>query len=457
MKIEPHIEAMLAQVELRVLYGPQAGSRLPLAPGKYLLGTGDTCEIMLAGPRMRECHAALDFDGEIPSVAPIDGNVYDAQGNEIQGALSLRLGMPVEIGGVWITIDQIESEWPDPEEVAAIAGLATSPSAPLETTSSVEVPTQSRNSAGKLFNKIKVLLNSAYAPFAAFALLGIVALVTTVWLLQAESLSPLQEKVAETADKTDETVAIKEIIARTVPDNNFSVKRASDGSLKIVGHVRDHASKKKITEAIRKHQGDSSITIHVDSELLEAARKVTKQQLDPRNLKVSVLSVDNGHATISGAVSSLTIRDLLFERIRNEVAGILTISGALMLPEDLSAILQERIITSSFATRLQIVEKQPEFVVRGRVPEQDLPKLENLLSTFGSEYASLLPIRATIAVIRRTPPIDVQMVVGGATPFIVTADGQRVGKGGDSNGYILSTVGDQEVIFDGSDRFRLGR
>lgn len=128
MKIEPHIEAMLAQVELRVLYGPQAGSRLPLSSGTYLLGTGDECAVMLAGPRMRETHASLEFDGETPSITPVEGQVFDAQGNEIQGTLPMRLGMPVELGGVWISLDLIDSEWPDPEEVAAIAGLA-SPSA----------------------------------------------------------------------------------------------------------------------------------------------------------------------------------------------------------------------------------------------------------------------------------------------------------------------------------------
>jgi len=45
MKIEPHLESMLPQLELRVLFGPQSGSRLTLSPGDYLLGTDEDCAL----------------------------------------------------------------------------------------------------------------------------------------------------------------------------------------------------------------------------------------------------------------------------------------------------------------------------------------------------------------------------------------------------------------------------
>ena len=70
MKVESHLQSVLPQIELRVLYGPQSGSRLVLAPGDFLLGTGDDCAIMLAGPRIQECHAKLAFDGEQPTITP---------------------------------------------------------------------------------------------------------------------------------------------------------------------------------------------------------------------------------------------------------------------------------------------------------------------------------------------------------------------------------------------------
>ena len=52
-------------VELRVLHGPQAGSRLPLMPGApYLVGAGDACDVMLAGAQVEAEHAHIEVDGE---------------------------------------------------------------------------------------------------------------------------------------------------------------------------------------------------------------------------------------------------------------------------------------------------------------------------------------------------------------------------------------------------------
>ncbi len=458
MKIEPQIEAMLAQVELRVLYGPQAGSRLSISPGKYLLGTGDECEIILAGPRMRETHANLEFDGEIPSIAPVEGSVFDAQGNEISDILALRLGMPVELGGVWITIDLLDSEWPDAEDIAAIAGLSSPPPPQIEPASPPSMPTAARLAPQSvLINKVSLALRSTYVPFVAVALLVIASLVTTALLLRDKSAPQTSKAVAENSDSSEKTRDLRDFLARVAPKNDFSITSSADGKLQITGYVRDPASRKTILEAIRKNGGSYSVKIYVDSELFDACRKVVEQQADPHKIKVVILSVANGHALVAGAIGNLTIRESLFERIRSEVPGIQSISGSLLAPEDLSAVLQERINASNFGTKLQIVERQPEFIVRGRLLEQDIPKWESLLTAFGSEYASVLPIRATVSVVRRNPPIEVQMVLGGTTPFVVTTDGIRIGKGGDSNGYVLSTVGDQEVVFEGKERFKLGR
>jgi hypothetical protein len=76
---------------------------------------------------------------------------------------------------------------------------------------------------------------------------------------------------------------------------------------------------------------------------------------------------------------------------------------------------------------------------------------------FNNNYGSLLPIRATISQIQTKPPVNVETIVGGNTPFVVTTSGQRIGKGGNINGNVLSIVRDNEIIFDGNERFRIGR
>jgi hypothetical protein len=109
MKLEPSLETLQARIELRVLFGPQAGSRLQVAPGNYDLGEGDECEVILSGPKMLGRHAQLSFDGEQLTISPLDGKVCDAQGNEITESFPLGLGMPVEMGGIWISVDDVDA------------------------------------------------------------------------------------------------------------------------------------------------------------------------------------------------------------------------------------------------------------------------------------------------------------------------------------------------------------
>ena len=124
MKLEPSLETLQPQIELRVILGSQAGSRLTLAPGDYALGSGDDCSIILMGPKIETMHARLSFDGETPFITPLEGKIFDSQGKEVENTLALALGMPIEIGGIWISIDDVDAEWPNPTDVVPIMPAA---------------------------------------------------------------------------------------------------------------------------------------------------------------------------------------------------------------------------------------------------------------------------------------------------------------------------------------------
>ena len=82
---------------------------------------------------------------------------------------------------------------------------------------------------------------------------------------------------------------------------------------------------------------------------------------------------------------------------------------------------------------------------------------ENLIENFTQRYGKLLPIRGTFKLVTRKPPVNVQAIVGGTTPFVVTENGDLVTRGGDVNGNTLVIVKDNEIIFEGSERFKISR
>ncbi len=454
MKIEPHLEQMVPKVELRVLYGPQAGSRLTLSPGVYLLGTGDECEVMLSGPRMREGHASLDFNGETLIISPAEGEVCDIHGMSLEQAATLTLGMPFELGGVWLAIDATDAPWPDAESIAAMAGLAQPSPAPV--TSPAPPMPSNDGASGKPARTASPL--PVRIALAAIALIGVVTLGLSAWLLHTkigDNETPAQGSTRPQPD--DPALPLKALLTEAAPDMRMDIRRLGNGGLELVGYAPDEASREQILAQVKKLGGAATVQIYADSELLALARKVVAARNDPQRMMVSVSNVKNGRADITGAVASANMRDGLVEAIRHDVPGIVEVSGNLRSGEDLAAIFEERLVSSGLSGKVQVLDRQPEFAVRARLTESDIEKWERLMLDFQNEFAGILPIRATITAMQRKPPVEVQMIVGGTMPFIVTDNGQKVGRGGDAGGHVLSIVRDNEVIFDGSERFRIGR
>jgi type III secretion protein D len=133
------------------------------------------------------------------------------------------------------------------------------------------------------------------------------------------------------------------------------------------------------------------------------------------------------------------------------------IDGVILQADDLPQQFQEKIISVGLAKKLQVVSQQPEFVVRGAMTEEDLRSWETVLTEFNDDYGKILPIRATIRVVQKKSPFNVQIVVGGNMPFVITESGQRVTRGGDINGHTLITIKDTEVIFDGNEKIKISR
>ncbi len=455
MKIEPHLQSVLPQIELRVLYGPQSGSRLILAPGDFLLGAGDDCAIMLAGPRIRECHARLAFDGQQPTITPVEGDVFDSQGNELTDTLPLTLGMPFELGGIWIAVDDPEAAWPDPEAIVAMAGLAPPAAAAAPATATAadspagaappESP-QKRRARFVLMGALSVILSVAVA-----------AITVSAWLVNRTA--PARPTVVRfgPGPEPTATIEVRKLLAEVGPGLMMTVTTRIDGTPKVEGYVPDRAMAERMQQAIRKLSKTPAVTLYVDADMLEAARKVIAKQNSSARAVLSVDEVRNGNVLLSGAVATTSVRDSIFDAIRAEVPGVRDLGGNLYTAEDLSGVLQDRMASAGLAGKLQVIDRQPEFVLRGRLLDTDMARWERLLLGFTEDYGTLLPIRATITVLQRTPPVKVQMIVGGAMPFVVTDSGQHIGRGGDANGHTLSSVRDNEVIFDGNERFRIPR
>ena len=455
MKLEPSLETLQARIELRVLFGPQAGSRLQVAPGNYDLGEGDECEVILSGPKMLGRHAQLSFDGEQLTISPLDGKVCDAQGNEISESFPLGLGMPVEMGGIWISVDEVDAEWPDPTDVVSIMPPAAA--APPKSTSAEGSSTEKNDSADeKPRRRAKAALITS---ITALTVMGIAGITLAAWLVNHPN------QPTTTLDATPKAALpdppnlhkVRQILGTTAAGSSVEVIVTRDRRLLIKGFVPDQASKTALTTVLETLTPPPQIDLQVDADLSAAAATLLAERIDPASAKLKVESVSGGVLTIEGAVLTQRARDAVMDLLQTSLPGLKRVNASIVMAEDLPQLLQDQLAASGLLKKIQIIDKQPEFILRGTLTDDDMRRWENLIVNFTDRYGKLLPIKAVFKLTTRKPPVNVQAIVGGTTPFVITENGDRITRGGDVNGNTLMIVKDTEIIFEGSERFRISR
>ena len=455
MKLEPSLETLQARIELRVLFGPQAGSRLQVAPGNYDLGEGDECEVILSGPKMLGRHAQLSFDGEQLTISPLDGKVCDAQGNEITESFPLGLGMPVEMGGIWISVDDVDAEWPDPTDVVSIMPPAAA--APATSTSAEDSSTEKNDSADeKPRRRAKAALITS---ITALTVMGIAGITLAAWLVNHPN------QPTTTLDATPKAALpdppnlhkVRQILGTTAAGSSVEVIVTRDRRLLIKGFVPDQASKTALTTVLETLTPPPQIDLQVDTDLSAAAATLLAERIDPSSAKLKVESVSGGVLTIEGAVLTQRARDAVMDLLQTSLPGLKRVNASIVMAEDLPQLLQDQLEASGLLKKIQIIDKQPEFILRGALTDDDMRRWENLIVNFTDRYGKLLPVKAVFKLATRKPPVNVQAIVGGTTPFVITENGDRITRGGDVNGNTLMIVKDTEIIFEGSERFRISR
>lgn len=461
MKREPILNpAESPTLELRVLYGPQAGSRLVVTAGRYLLGHSDDCTIILNGPRIEAEHALIDFDDELPSITPQDGAVCDAQGNTIQDRFPMRFGMPVEVGGVWIAIDYVDSPWPDPSSVAPIQ--AGSPLALPESEAKAQFD---QNTPGSNFDTLPV--RGAGKGLRIVLIASAIVLVTVFvsgvglasWLIYKEGESEASLLAGADLPPT-EPASLGDLRKRlkTIAGNEpIEIRYTTQGDVTISGYVSTADIKARIGSVTSSYKPAPKVSIFAEDELLAEAKTRLKENIDTNRAKVIIENVKGGKLRLTGAVATSGVRDEIIDLIKNGVAGITQVDASVMTPEDLPQKLEEQLANAGLTKRLQVVARQPEFVLRGKLTENEFRNWEKTLISFVDTYGSLLPIRAGIGLIETKSPMNIEAIVGGAVPFIVTKSGERIERGGNIGGNVLTVVRDNEIIIDGNERYRVGR
>ena len=327
----------------------------------------------------------------------------------------------------------------------------------MGSTTQQETGTQENNSVDEIPRQRakKALI----ASISLLSVIGITGLTVATWLFNhpSESSKPTAPASAVALPDSPNLHKVRQILGTTAAGSSVEVIVTRDRRFLIKGFVPDEASKVSLTKVLENLTPPPQVDLLVDAALAEAAAHLLSEKIDPSSAKLRVESVSGGVLTIEGAVLTQRVRDAVMDVLQANSPGLKRINTSIIAAEDLPQLLQDQLAASGLLKKIQIIDKQPEFILRGSLTDEDMRRWENLIINFTERYGKLLPVRATFKLISRKPPVTVQAIVGGTTPFVVTENGDRVTRGGDVNGNTLVIVKDNEIIFEGNERFKIAR
>ena len=447
-------------VELRVLHGSQAGSRLCLSPGEYLLGSDDSCTLILDGHGIEGQHAVLRFDGEAAWIDPVRGVVRNAHGDDITDELELTFGLPVELGSVWISVDKEDAPWPDPHSVMPIKSRQTSEDKENDYAEpSLEATT---DQSTETLAAVEPVFTPAAKKRPVLPYLALVALVLLVCGVGIAAMLELSKPVSVQAtalpapSSTVETVAPAEVLAVLKGFSHATLRlHKVEGAWTVTGFLQTAMQEQELSARIASVEPAVQVKVFVEEELVHSAMRLLSAERSAEHVKVK--SAAGGLVLLTGAASSTAEVEKLKQVLLAGVAGIGEVKSEILMPEQLRRQMRDRIAAAGLADRLAVTSQEPELTFVGRLTMEEIRRWEELLVTFNRDYGNVLPIRATVSRLIPKPPVSVQAIVGGAVPYIVTPSGEHVNQGGDVNGHTLVSVKDGEVVFEGRQRVRIAR
>jgi type III secretion system YscD/HrpQ family protein len=459
-----------SMIELRVLYGAQMGSCLTLGPGEYLLGSGDDCTVMLVGQNMADRHATLRFDGMTALIAPYDGVVRNAHGDEIEAEQELVLGMPVELGGVVITVDHADAPWPEPESVTPAGRrqrAMTEGSGENEQTADGSPDPEAVHADAEVDKETTVTDSSTSRPkqsskwlIVAMLIAGISSLGIVTWYsIETRQAVKAIPAVAVSKAEVEQPPAAAVKTLADFAGSALTLQKLGSG-WQVLGYIATDAEYMSLTNAMAAAAPAVEVKATVDENILRDVRAIlTGEELNAEGLSayLKVDSATHGVVVVSGAASSVEAVERIRNRIKERVPGVQEVKANVLLPEQLRSRLKEKIAAAGLSERLVIRREGDELRLAGKLSMEEIRRWEEVLLAFSKDYGNVLPVRATVTRFVPKPPIGVQIIVGGAMPYIVTESGEHVNQGGSVDGHTLMSIKEGEVVFEGTQRIRIAR
>lgn len=198
--------------------------------------------------------------------------------------------------------------------------------------------------------------------------------------------------------------------------------------------------------------------------LREAVQEAMARQNTAHSTVLTATPLALGRFQIQGRLPENADRDAVLAALRTEFAGLVVFESALQTSADRAALMLAELQKTGIAS-VQGQWQTGKLLLQVQTSKANLPLWEASLSRIATRYA--LPFTATLswaadashlasntkAVGSQNPrlqpglPFALQSIIGGPTPYVVTADGGKLLPGGSYQGWKLMDISPERALF----------
>jgi type III secretion system YscD/HrpQ family protein len=463
-------------IELRVLHGPQAGSRLALEDSlAYTVGSGDGCAILLAGAQVEAEHATIEAGPEGIRIFPRQGKVVDLSRTELAAGTTVPLGTVLQIGRVKLTVDSAAAPWPVEETVAPPEPepeLEADPVSPA--LQSDEPPGQGAAPANAAAipaarGRMRDLRSGnllAKASVATVVLLLALSAAGAAWL-QAEAGRDTAARPASDAAKSSAPRAPAS--ASTFPDTSSLVAdlvrvagargglftyRSPVGGWVIAGRVARASERAWLQNAADGITPTPQVKVWLDKERIEQVNVFLSDRNEAGAVELRAELGDAGAVRIVGSAADAARAAERLQALQEERPDLAPFESRVAGRDQLRALFLDQLRSAGLAGKLKVVRDAPDIYLEGALSPQEVARWESMFVAFSQSHGSVLTIGAEVRSERDGIERHIEAVVGGAFPYVITTTGRRVSPGGMLEGRTLASVRDGELVFTDGMRMR---
>lgn len=406
--------AIMADLVLRVLAGPNAGAEVRLAPGDWLVGTGAEADILLAEPALAPAHLRLSVaEAGVQATALAPGVGVQGRPLEPGGAVPIEDRTPIQIGGTVLAFGPAGTGW-SLREAPAEAGAPETSSGEAPTAPKADLPlgkaAPPQAEAAAEAKPRRRWLGAAILALTAIGL-GTAGGLALLHVLQPPPPPELRSDPAEAQRRV-----MGHLRASNLQEAVEVTRRGEEVQMR--GILRDEEQLRAAQAAQR--QGGSLVEARLltEAQLLEQARIV----LRALGLDIRVEQPRPGHLVLSGFAPDQPRADDALRRVRSDVPLVRSVEDAMVTPERARTFLDRRLQEGGLAGLLAVAQQGNAFTVSGTLGPAGAARWQEAEAEFRERFAPALRLEARIGATQLPAPRGVRL---GAQAAIVMEDGGR--------------------------------